>query len=72
MKSGKEYWQFLLRADTHLPGNDVSLPDVDVNGVQRGWQEQVLALTEKRLTLESTNFTHKQNVTSPVFLTMSI
>lgn len=60
MKSGKEYWQFLLRADTHLPGNDVSLPDVDVDGVQRGWQEQVLALTEKRLTLESTNFTHKK------------
>lgn len=47
-------------ADAHLPGNDVSLPDVDVDGVQWGWQEQILALTEKWLTLEGTHVTHKK------------
>lgn len=41
------------RVDTHLLGNNVSSPDMNVDGVQRGWQEQVLALTVKRLTLES-------------------
>lgn len=42
-----------LRADTYLPRNNVSFPDVDVDGVQRGWQQQILTLTVKRLTLES-------------------
>lgn len=31
----------------------MSLPHMDIDGVQRGWQEQVLALTVERLTLES-------------------
>lgn len=52
-----EKWRRILaappRADTYLPRNNVSFPDVDVDGVQRGWQEQILTLTVKRLTLES-------------------
>ena len=31
----------------------MSLPHMNVDGVQRGWQEQVLTLTVERLTLES-------------------
>lgn len=41
------------RVDTHLPGDNVSLSHVYVDGVQRGWQEQVLTLTVERLTLET-------------------
>lgn len=41
-----------LQTDTHLLGDNVSLPHMDVDGVQRGWQEQVLTLTVERLTLE--------------------
>lgn len=39
--------------DTHLLEDDVSLPHMDVDGVQRGWQEQVLPLAVERLTLDS-------------------
>lgn len=40
-----------LRADAHLLGENVSLPYMDVDSVERCWKEQILALTVKRLTL---------------------
>lgn len=43
------------KAVTNLLGDDVSLPHMDTNGVQRGWQEQVLALTVEGLTLGTTS-----------------
>ena len=33
--------------------NDVSLSHMDIDGVQRGWQEQVLALTVEGQTLQT-------------------
>lgn len=43
----------MLAADTHLLRDNMSIPHMNVDGVQRGWQEQVLTLTVERLTLES-------------------
>lgn len=43
----------MLAADSHLLGDNMSLPHMDVDGVKRGWQEQVLTLTVERLTLET-------------------
>jgi len=43
----------MLAADTHLLGDNMSFPHMDIDGVQRGWQEPVLTLTVERLTLVS-------------------
>lgn len=40
-----------LRADAHLLGENVSLPYMHVDRVERCWKEQVLALTVERLPL---------------------
>lgn len=49
--SGSEEWSSSSRVDTHLLGNNVSFPNMNVDGVHRGWQEQVLPLAVKRLSL---------------------
>ena len=47
-----------LHVGTHLLGDYMSFPHMDVDGVQGGCHEQVLTLTVERLTLEGTTHTY--------------